>query len=286
MSKLRRKPTRFQGYKRSSNPAIWDRNVARVDEKSVAFQCDGRDAFDNPIRQVFLRRQENIISKFERTIPSQKDGNVTTNKRIETMVVDSQDFTANALDAFTATFDASNRLVCKDMVWAYSAKNHRKSVQKQAVAEMNYLETLEMYNLCRNCRQPIHARGFSENCTDVVDRKCELLDEIDAITIAYTALLICAFDMALPVFINKTNFHSLITTLQAELAKLNSTDRIWVADIPAHWEVYFCNEKQGFKYKFVEAKKHFNQKCECSYRDQRKMERLEQRIERNDKRLM
>jgi hypothetical protein len=279
MAKLRRKPTRFQGYKRSSNPAIWDRNVVRVSENAVPFQAEGLDAFDNPVRNVFLRRQENIISKFERTIPSHKDGNVTTNKRIETLVVDSQDFTANALDAFNATFDHSNRLVCKDMVWAYAAKNHRKSVQKQAKAEMDYLETLEWYNLCRNCKQPIQARGFSENCEDVVERKIELLADITALWIA------TAYCPAMMVWDIKA-FRKTISTLQAELCKLNTKDRIWVADVPAHHEVYWCNEKQGFKYKFVPAKKHFNQKCECVYRDERKKERLEQRIERNSKRLM
>ncbi len=201
----------------AENTSNWDYFYARANKRR---QAKGRDQFGNYISPIFPRRQENAISKYERDIPAHKEANCEFNKSTETSGI-SEDFTKCAVKSFEKTFDISNRCIAQDFVLAHNPKKNRSEREKNR-ALLDYWESLEWYNICRNCHSPIKTR------------KCTIY----------------------------------------------GNDTI-VADIPAHWEVYYDTEKEGYKYRFVEKEVCFNKRCECIYRDIRKDERRREVRETN-----
>lgn len=194
----------------------WDKNVSRV-KPQHSYRAEGKDAFGRLYRFNHLRRQENPLTKTERNIPAQKVANCELQKRLEVDHHDIADYTANRMADFERAYDVSNRLVCADYVLSLNSKKRiPERIQKRRL--LDYLESLEMANLCRNCGNAIKTR----------------------------------------------------------ICQIYGVDTI-VAEIPQHWEVYYCEEKQGMKYHFVERKTIFNSKCECIYREVRKIERAEER---------
>jgi len=126
-----------------------------------------RDSWDKHIG--FVRRQENTRTTFEMPKKLVKDfgvehynHSVINNPVTGGFYADnksdiSNDFSRNAMDDFTRTFNLSNELIARRFM--KSQKHNRQfSARYKANAEKDYLESLEHYNKCRNCSSPIKVR--------------------------------------------------------------------------------------------------------------------------------
>lgn len=197
----------------------WER-VVRV-KAEHAYRSEGVDEYGRNYRYIYVRRQENPVTRTERSIPAHKVANCQMNKTFEKSFHDIADYTSNRLNDFGKAYHESNRLICADYVLAFNPKK-KVSPRVKTRATLDYLESLEMANMCRNCKGAIKTR------------KCMILG---------------------------------IETL--------------VAEIPEHYEVYYCEEKEGLKYRKVAKRTIFNSRCECIMRETRKIERAEKSKTRN-----
>lgn len=202
------------------------------------------DSWDN--MPSYHRRQENALTKMERDIPEHVEMGVKIPKRTVTTGI-SDDFTRNSLDHFERTFGLSNERIARNMVLAFNPKKNSSDSDK-ARAEMAYLESLEDYNLCRNCRQAIKVRTVSVSFESDILTKAEYL-ELNAR--------------------QRKNVADVITTQNVTM---------FVADIAEHTEVYWDREKGGFKFRKVAKHEVRNSKCECMFAEVRKIERKENRV--------
>lgn len=122
----------------------------RFDYKAYRRRRDGTLV---PLR---LRRQENLLSTFHRTIRAERIYGVEIPKHHTRQGI-SADFAFDSLQDFEITFAPSNRLIARDCVLAF---NPKKGFSETAKARLmrDYLESLEMFNVCRNCGQCIKAK--------------------------------------------------------------------------------------------------------------------------------
>lgn len=285
MAKKHRKPdAKPRGYSPScANGRRWEKTVQRIVDgrkkesretspKPNGWELDtmtGLDNLMNPTKEFHMRRQESVITKFERTIPAESHGNFTTNKTIVTQGI-TEDFIGNSLDAFTKEFDLSNRLICSDLILALNPKKKHSSMYI-ASREKDYNESLEWYNICRNCKLPISAKQSSVNHPEVGAEKRALLDKIE---VSRRDLANCN-DKEM-----RVKLYGTLEKAEKELTDLLKDGFVYVAEIPAHHEVYFCEEKRGLKLREVARKVSFNQKCGCMFVEVRKAERSQKAIER------
>lgn len=231
MAKKQRKFDGNLGYPSSCIDASrWGRTVQSV-PNHLGYSATAFDAQGNMIKQIDMRRQESCKTTFTRDIQARKDGVFSMDKMREDKAI-SEDFFRNSMDYLDKRFNISNENICEDYVKSHNPNNNR-SKRWQAICERDYYESLEQFNICRNCLSPIKARKVSLNGRRIfaVDNRgvCKITVENGAVS--------------------------------------------YVADIPEHWEVYVHPRKNTLKFRKVAKKTTFNQKCECMFVEVRKQER-------------
>lgn len=229
-----------RGYPKSCiDESRWSRTVSQAPANRAKSKSVDLDAQGNPLVDIYLRRQENCVTKVERRIASETIGNIKTNPTIETKAI-TEDFYGNSMEFFDRRFDVSNEFICRDFILA---NNPKKKLASYLIArkETEYLESLEWYNLCRNCKQPIKTRKTLLNGERVfLGAESGNPDWKGACKIG----------------VNK------------------GTETI-VAEIPEHFEVVYSALKDGLVLRTIEKRTVFNCKCECLFVDVRKKEYLE-----------
>lgn len=178
-----------------------------------------------------LRRQENALSKFERKTTRDSKFGFIIESRFETSYIAS-DYTQNALDDFDPRPIAfSNENVCRNFVLACKPSK-RLGLKLQTMYEIEYLESLELFNLCANCQLPIETQ--------------KMILEPD------------------PRPIQKR-----ITKRGKVIRSKPNHLEVEFADIPEHFEVYWHEKADRIQYYKVEARRVYNVRCECFRRIER-----------------
>jgi len=198
------------------------------------------DAWDNiRVSGAFVRRQENARSTFKyqpvSSVNPMNNAQGLTKPRPITEFIAS-DYTSDIMREFDRTFNLSNELIVRKYVLSLNPK--KKSTQSEiAKRKVDYLLSLEDFNLCRNCGEAIKVRKV------VVGNSPEMAK------------------------------HREPSVGKIQLSSRENGMTMTVAEIPYHWEVTYCERKNGLICKEVQKHERINSKCECMYNQVRKLEK-------------